>query len=277
MVSQLFKSSIPIIESVYESLTPSEKEIANFFINNTDENQDVSSKTIANIVHVSEASLTRFAKKCGFSGYREFIYDYQSKQIPETVRYQSRQMKRVLLDYNKILDKTYSLIEVEQIERLATRLSSAKRVYIYGKGSSGLAASEMKIRFMRMGLPIEAITDDDVMLVNHVLIDEETVVIGFSISGSTRVVLTAMEHATKKGAYTVMFTTQQNNFEEEKISEIIPVASVKNLSYGNRISPQLPLLIVTDIIYDYFMELDNTNKGSIFNQSLQSLENKERE
>lgn len=277
-MSEIFKSSVPIIESVYDSLTPSEKDIADFFIKNTDETLDFSSKNIASIIHVSEASLTRFSKKCGFSGYREFIYDYQSKKIPENIQYQSKQMKRVLHDYNKILDKTYSLIEVEQIERFATRLAQAKRVYIYGKGSSGLAATEMKNRFMRLGLPIEAISDDDVMLVNHVLVDEDTVVIGFSISGDKQVVLKAMTQATAKKAYTVMFTTQQNNVNEKIVNEVIPVASVKNLSFGNRISPQLPLLIITDIIYDYFMEVDNPKKDSFFKQSLESLNiNKEEE
>lgn len=276
-MSDIFKSSVPIIESVYDSLTPSEKDIADFFISNSDEALDFSSKNISNLVHVSEASLTRFAKKCGFSGYREFIYDYQSKQIPENIQYQSKQIKRVLQDYNKILDKTYSLIDVQQIERFATRLTQAKRVYIYGKGSSGLAAIEMKNRFMRMGLPIEAISDDDVMLVNHVLVDEETVVIGFSISGKKQVVLRAMEQATDKKAYTMMFTTQQNNIDETIANEIIPVASVKNLNFGNRISPQLPLLLITDIIYDYFMEVDNPKLDTIFKQSLKSLDIDEEE
>lgn len=278
-MSEIYKSSLPIIEAVYESLTPSEREIADFFLNDAQEYQDFSSKAISQKVHVSEASLTRFAKKCGFSGYREFIFDFQSKQLPKESNYQSQQMKRVLMDYNKILDKSYSLIDVHQIERLATKLSTAKKVFIYGKGSSGLAAQEMKNRFMRMGLPIEAIFDDDIILLNHVLIDPETVVIGFTISGDTPVILTALKHASQKGAYTVIFTAQIN-IEQDNFSEIIPVANIKNLNFGNRISPQLPLLIMTDIIYDYFMELDSPLKGLTFKQSLDSLnalEKKERE
>ncbi|XJS10826.1 MurR/RpiR family transcriptional regulator [Aerococcaceae bacterium WGS1372] len=277
-MSEIYKSSVPIIEAVYESLTPSEKDIANFFMNEATEDQDFSSKAISAKIHVSESSLTRFAKKCGFSGYREFIFDYQSKQLPKNSMYQSQQMKRVLVDYNKILDKAYSLIEVGQIERLATKLSTAKKVFIYGKGSSGFAAQEMKIRFMRMGLHIEAISDDDVMLMNHVLVDQDTVVIGFTISGETPVVLTALKQATLKGAYTAIFTAQVN-IEQYDFSNIITVANMKNLNFGNRISPQLPLLIVTDIIYDYFMELDSSLKDSTFQQSLESLhalEKKER-
>ena len=38
---------------------------------------DFSAKEIAKHLFVSEASLSRFAKKCGFRGYREFIYQYE--------------------------------------------------------------------------------------------------------------------------------------------------------------------------------------------------------
>ena len=70
------KSVIPIIESNYENFTALEKNIADFFMKN-EEKMDFSAKEIAKHLFVSEASLSRFAKKCGFRGYREFIYQYE--------------------------------------------------------------------------------------------------------------------------------------------------------------------------------------------------------
>ena len=55
------KSIIPHIESLYESFTPSEKSIADFFIHNTEES-DISSKALSKKLFVSEASISRFAK-----------------------------------------------------------------------------------------------------------------------------------------------------------------------------------------------------------------------
>ena len=66
---------IPLIESYYHTFTPLERTIADFFIHNTEE-QDFSSRNISGLLYVSEASLSRFAQKCGFHGYREFIYEY---------------------------------------------------------------------------------------------------------------------------------------------------------------------------------------------------------
>ncbi len=64
-----------ILES-YDTLTTVEKSIGDYFVNNR-KKSDFSSKTIANRLFVSEASLSRFAKKCGFKGFREFIYEYE--------------------------------------------------------------------------------------------------------------------------------------------------------------------------------------------------------
>ena len=64
------------IRNCYDEMTAVEKNIADFFLNNT-EKCDLSSKNIAKHLYVSEASLSRFAKKLGFKGYREFIYRYE--------------------------------------------------------------------------------------------------------------------------------------------------------------------------------------------------------
>ena len=68
------KSVIPIIESNYENFTALERTIADFFMKNQ-KKVDFSAKEIAKRLFVSEASLSRFAKKCGYRGYREFIYN----------------------------------------------------------------------------------------------------------------------------------------------------------------------------------------------------------
>lgn len=72
-MDDLNKSVVPVIESVYENFTTLEKNIADFFINNVDKDEDFSAINISKKLHVSEATLTRFPKKCGYTGYREFI------------------------------------------------------------------------------------------------------------------------------------------------------------------------------------------------------------
>ena len=103
------KSIIPVIESVYPSFTPLERTVADFFIHNTDES-DLSARHVSELLYVSEASLSRFAKKCGYTGYREFVYRYQeglNAALPGT----DDHIKQVLNTYQELLNKSYSLAD----------------------------------------------------------------------------------------------------------------------------------------------------------------------
>ena len=48
-----------------------------FFIHNN-QNTDFSSSHIAELLYTSKATLSRFAKKIGYRGYQEFIYQYEN-------------------------------------------------------------------------------------------------------------------------------------------------------------------------------------------------------
>ena len=172
---------IPLIESYYHTFTPLERTIADFFMNNTEE-EDLSSRHISGILYVSEASLSRFAQKCGFHGYREFIYEYKQSLIPETEENVPNFEISEFNTYQELLNKANALLDKAQIAHITRLLVSKPRVYVYGRGSSGLVAQEMKLRFMRIGLNIEAITDSHIMKVNSVILDESCLVIGISVS-----------------------------------------------------------------------------------------------
>lgn len=264
------KSIVPIIESVYDNLTASEKIVADYFISNIDEKEDFSAANISKQLHVSEASLTRFSKKCGYSGYREFIYAYK-ENIEKKPHIQHELVKRVLADYEEILNKTYSLIDEEQLEKIMTLILEAKRVYFYGIGSSGLTALEMKSRFMRLGLICDAFTDADMMKINSALLDEDSLVIALSISSDSPAILSALDQAQKNMAQTVLFTANKNEYLTQKCTEVVTVATSENLSFGNRISPQFPLLVMIDILYAYFSNSDIDLRKESFSSTLLAL------
>ena len=186
------KSVIPVIESNYENFTALEKNIADFFMKN-EEKMDFSAKEIAKHLFVSEASLSRFAKKCGFRGYREFIYQYE-ESFEEKNKELTGHTRTVLNMYQELLNKTYSLMDEAQIVRICEKLGQAKRVFVCGKGSSGLAAREMRLRFMRIGVDINSIQDPDLMRMQAVFQKEGCLVIGISISGESEDVCYLVEN-----------------------------------------------------------------------------------
>lgn len=257
------------IEACLDDMTRLEQDIASYFLDTQSKHYDLSSAAVSQQLHVSPAALTRFAQKCGFKGYREFIFEYENSQKHLDNQFQHIQSdltKRVLVDYKEIVDMTNALVDEDKLERVAHLLDKASRVYFYGIGSSGLVARETKLRFTRLGLVCDAITDADNMVWTNSILDETCLVFALSLTGQTQSILNSLEIAAKKGAKTVLISTQ--NPDGFVFDEHVAVASVRHLNYGNRISPQLPLLMMIDIIYAYYLSIDKTTKETIFKDTL---------
>ncbi|HEL1557843.1 TPA: MurR/RpiR family transcriptional regulator [Streptococcus suis] len=263
------KNIIAIIESNMDEMTELEQEIARYFTQLDPVDADLTLEFTTATLHVSPSALTRFAKKCGFSGYREFVFTYQKDHqhlLKHFDHIQRSLTKKVLIDYDQILTATNNLVNEEKLEEIATLIDSSKRVYFYGIGSSGLVAMEIKSRFMRLGVVCDAITDKNNLIWTTTILDSSCLVIGLSLSGQTEEVMEHLDLAAQKGAATALLTTK--TFSTTQTHKIIPVASVRNLNYGNRISPQIPLLIMLDIIYAYFQAIDREKKETIFKQTI---------
>ena len=266
------KSIVPIIESKYNSFTQVEKNIADFFLNN-EQKMDFSAQNVAQMIFVSEASLSRFAKKCGFHGYREFIYQYEQSFVEksETVADSTRM---VLNTYQELLNKTYSLMNEAQIAQIVRYMYGADRVVVCGKGSSGLAASEMENRFMRIGVDIDSLQDTDRMRMQAVFLNKRSMVCGSSISGETEEVLYLLKEAHRREAQTILFTANDKESYADFCTEVVLVASTKHLNYGNVISPQYPFLVMMDIIYNNYVTHEKYKKADLYDDTLRVLKSK---
>ena len=255
-----------IIDLHFEELTELEQEIARYFLQPETSQDDLSSQQVTQKLHISQAALTRFAKKCGFTGYREFVFQYQHQASkPDTHSHKHSPLtKRVLRNYSIMREQTQDLIDEEQLERVAQLIEDAERVYFFGTGSSGLVAREMKLRFMRLGVVCEALTDQDGFAWTTSIMDENCLVLGFSLSGTTPSILDSLLDAKEMGAKTILFTSAPNK-NSQAYTETVLVASHSQPSYIQRISAQLPMLFLIDLVYAYFLEINRESKEKIFN------------
>ena len=267
------KSVIPIIESKYTLFTNTEKKIADYFLQ-CDTNMDINIQNVAEQLYVSQASISRFAKKCGFVGFREFIFAYlDSARVKKPNGNSTTQ--NVFNTYQDLLNKAYSLLDNDQVQRVVKMLVNSKKVIAVGKGSSGYAASEMESRFVRVGLDIDALTDSDRIRMQSVFLKDGDTVVAFSISGKTDDIIFLLKHAHDRGKKTVFFTAADNPYLHEFCDEVVLVASLEYLENGNLISPQFPMLLVLDLIYSEYINIDSVFKSAILEDTVTTLNKKE--
>lgn len=259
----------------YNNMTPVERSIADFFLSNT-EKMDFSSKNISKRLYVSEAALSRFSKKCGYKGYRELIFSYE-KDLESDIPKDNIEpdissfTKRIKESYASILQEEFGLLNEKQIRKVVEKLENARKVYIFGVGSPGLAAKEFQYRFIRIGFPMEAVTDVQLMQMCAALADEETLVLAISLSGKTKEVNNSARIAKKKGASVVYITTNENAEVADCCEELIRVASTKNTEAGNMVSPQFSLLMMLDVLFAYYFANNTYYKVKKYKETMSVL------
>lgn len=263
----------------YNNMTPVERSIADFFLSNT-EKMDFSSKNISKRLYVSEAALSRFSKKCGYKGYRELIFSYEKdleNDIPkEDIEPDiSSFTKKIKESYASILQEEFGLLNEKQIRKVVEKLENARKIYIFGIGSPGLIAKEFQQRFIRIGLPMEAVTDAQLMQMCAALTDEETLVIAISLSGKTKEVNNSVRIAKKKGASVVYITTNENAETAECCDELIRVAGTKNAEAGNMVSPQFSLLMMLDVLFAYYFANNTYYKVKKYKETMSAVRENE--
>lgn len=241
------------LKSRYDKFTNVERTIANFFINNR-EIQKLSSKAVSEKLFVSEASLSRFAKKCGYKGFREFIFEYE-KNIS---KYNREEISNLVINtYQDLLDSCHMMINQKQMKEVARLLTTSKRVCVFGMGSSGIAAEEVHLRFMRLGLNVEAVYDSHRIKMLSSLANEESVIIAISVSGTTKEILQGIGIAKANGAKIIMITSNNSFHLSSFCDEIILIPTINALEAGDCISPQFPILVMIDILYTYFIKIES--------------------
>lgn len=250
-----------IIVSTYSALTNAEQQIADFFLQQK-KIEDLSAKVVAKKLFVSMASLTRFAQKCGYSGYREFVYDFSQNSNVHVN--QDKIVQNILHQYQQILTNGYHIIDEKLISQVVEQMLQAQQIYVYGIGSSGIAAHEMQYRLTRLGMRIEAIQDNQIMKINRVNLHSDVMVIGLSLS-ENKYVVRELKIAKMRGARTVLVTSVD---EKQKFADYqIRVPSIVKLEMGNVVSPSFPLLLAIDIFYAYCLTLE-PERLEIYNQTV---------
>lgn len=248
------KSIIPIIEANYEKYTETERYIADYFLKQA-RPERLSAELVSKELSVSVASLSRFAKKCGFGGYREFTYEFRNSYVEKSAVEQ--QQSRLVLDtYQNLLNKIYSLLDEGQIHRIVTELKWARRVFVCGRGSSGLAAEEMATRFRWIGIDMTALRDNEDMRMQSVFLNRHDLMIGLSLSGTKSEILYMLGRGFQQGARTMLITGKNRQTYEDFCNEVLLVPSLQHLNHGNLISPQFPLLLMIDILYAAYVNDD---------------------
>ncbi len=169
----------------------------------------------------SPATVTRFCRMLGYSGYVPFRVGVASdigrgdtreswaadigrafgpSDTPREV------LRTLLLAQTMSLKATADGVDLDQVVTVARAIASCQHLDIYGVGGSGVMAEEMAGRLYRIGIPVHAWREVHSALASAAAQRDGSVAIAISNTGRTEETIEALSLAQSSGAFTVAVT-----------------------------------------------------------------------
>lgn len=217
------------IKEEYRKLTKSEKKVADYFIENYKDAINESIQSIAVATDTSPATVIRFVKTLKFDGLQQLKLaiaadmDSQKPDITDEIIHQKDGLSEIV-EKNKrnlinSIERLYALMDLELIEKSVDAIDSAKKVYLFGVGASGIVCYDINYKLSRIGKDVVFNNDIHLQLVNLNFITKEDACVCVSYSGNTKETVLVAEIAKKAGAKTVGICCYGRN-ELSKICDI---------------------------------------------------------
>lgn len=185
-----------------ESLSMAERIVLDYLIENKTVLKDFSVEKIAEAAYTSPASVVRMCKKLGYKGFKDFKIDFilsNSKvEIPETSEYtdiilikDQNSGKKAIENNVRALEETIKLYDEKTYTKAASLIMNARKILIFGKGSSYLVCKDLEMKLRRINKFCIAQGESHDQLIDASFINNKDVVIFVSNSGKTKEIVSA--------------------------------------------------------------------------------------
>ena len=202
----------------YNDMGKSEKKVADWLFSHSGEILPYSITDLASKCDSSEATIVRFSKRLGYSGYQELklflAQEYEKKVIVPNITGADdcfSIFEKVCNDAYMSLERTKKTLSADSMTRAAKAISEARRVVIIGLGTSAQVAEDASNKFLRAGCNSSAYADTHMQAIAVSQLKAGDVVIGISQSGSSKDIVEAMKTARSHGATTISITSKERS------------------------------------------------------------------
>jgi len=257
------------IGSLYNSLTPSSKRIADYVMANTEQISNLSIADLSQEVSAGDATIIRFCRTLGFRGYQDFklmlaVEVSNNKAVEPSILDtdvtddDNAEMigKKLQSSIDHALSETLNLLNFAELEAATELVKNSNAVYFFGIGSSGITAESAKYKFMRIGLNVDAYTNNHFMYIKASLLKPGDIAIGISHSGSSVETTKALKLAKENGATTIALTHNPRSAIAKAADKVLVNGNRQGQLQGDSIGTKISQLFVLDLMYTLLVQRD---------------------
>lgn len=234
---------------------------------------DLSITELAGRAGTSAATITRFCRLIGYSGYVQLRVGlaaelgrndaseswrtdigraYAPDDAPADV------LQKLLSAHARALEATAELVDIEEVTRIAKAIWQCRHLDIYGIANSGTMAADLQGRLYRIGVNAHAWDEAHKGLASAAILNSDAIAIGISNSGRTKETIELLEVAKASGAFTVAITRDRSSPLARTADACIINASPHHDAQPDDPSARYAQILVLDLLYLLVAQQDFT-------------------
>lgn len=248
------------IKLLYKKMGKSEKKIADWLFENPNEILPLSIVDLADRCGCSEATIVRFAKKLGFSGYQGLKISLAQETNSTSVSTNITNNDSLEEIYDKVcndiycsLERTKMALNTDTLEEVCKKISSAEKIVIFGLGNSASIALDASHKLQRTGCNAHAYSDNHMQVIVASHLTSNDVAIGISHSGSSKDIVEALKIAKESGATTVAITNSGKSPIQKHSDFTLFTASDETKHNILALNSRIAQLAIIDTLYFYIV------------------------
>jgi len=247
------------IRGVLPSLLRAERKVADYALADPEAVLAQSVGEVAAGSGVSEATVIRFCRTAGFTGFqnlkitlaRELVSPLASalhEDIAEGDDPATLARKIFAANIDTLRD-TLGVLDPGAVGRAVKTLSAARKILVIGVGTSAPVAYDAYAKLMRLGAPVTLQTDAHLQMMEAALLGGGDAVLAISHSGSTRDPVETAKVAKTAGAAVVSITNNALS-PLAKISDMTLLTASKETKFrAEALSSRIAQASVIDLLY----------------------------
>ncbi len=246
--------------------TQAELSVRDYLLSNRERLHNLSTDDVARDNFVSKATLTRFAKKLGMSGWNELRLQLMgelaqpspaSEPVNTNFPYPEGSSAQEIINRLRVL-KTEAIstclraLEPGGVHRAVRLLETQQRIHIFAKGYSLLASDDFRFRMMRLGRAVENQSDVGLRYAARSMTPKDLAIV-VSYTGRTEAVVEAFRILKRRNVPIVAITNEDSNpiGDNATVSLSIPREEDAYVKIGNYASVD-SIRAVFDALYGFY-------------------------
>ncbi|MFC3705328.1 MurR/RpiR family transcriptional regulator [Devosia honganensis] len=240
------------IRSSAPNMTPALTRVADHVLAHSQAVLYQSITELAEEANSSEASVMRFCRELGFSGFQNFklvlaqeLATQGRSDAPPT----AADAVQSLIETAKIaLDETERLLDRAILQIVAADLLAATHIEIFGVAASAITAQYLEYKLTRLGLRARAVADSHLATMIAATSEPDVVHILVSSSGSTIDTVRVAELAHSRGVKTIALTNRSKSPLVAKSDHVLLASWPETPLTGGAFPSKISQLLIVDAL-----------------------------